>query len=67
MIGMQGDFFLSELSIGWLESLLLNCILIVLNVAEFSQALTEPYAGDITLSELFIGWVDFYWIVKWLS
>ena len=40
---MQGDFTLSKLSI--VTRVLLNCILVVLIVAELSQALAEPYAG----------------------
>jgi len=47
MICMQDDFILFELSIGY--RVLLNCILVVLNVAELSQALAERYTGVILL------------------
>ena len=41
-------------------------ILVVLNVAEQSQALADLYA-DYTLYELSVGWVKSYWMAYWLS
>jgi len=57
MICKQSDFFLSELFISWLESLVLNYQLIVLNVAELSQALVDLYAG----------WFYPIWTVYWVT
>ena len=44
---MQGDFTLSELSIVCMGTFLLNCLMVVLNVAELSQALADLYAGRL--------------------
>ena len=42
---MQGDFALSELSTVCMGIFLLNCLMVVLNVAELSQALADFYEG----------------------
>jgi len=61
-IFMLGDFTVYELSTtGWLDSLL-NCLLVVSNVAELSQALDIPYAGWFySIAELSTGWLDSGW------
>ena len=48
--------------------LYLNCLLVILNVAELSQALADFYAGwFFASSELFTGWIYSYWTVYWFS
>ena len=42
---MQGDFTLFELSTVCIGTFLLNSLMVVLNVAELSQALADLYAG----------------------
>jgi len=42
---MQSDFTLSELSFVYMGTFLLNCLLLVLNIAELSQALSDLYTG----------------------
>ena len=42
---MQGDFTVSELPTVCMGTFLLNHLMVVLNVAKLSQALTDLYVG----------------------
>ena len=52
LIGIPVDLNVAEL---YTCTILLNCQLVVLNLAEMSQALNECMQGDFTLAELYSG------------
>jgi len=52
-------WFYSIWTVYWVSRVFLNCILVVLNVAELTQALADLYKQcDFTLCELSIGWLQ---------